>query len=243
MPDASSSGDLGILAHTVHDLATAHMFLGNFAQCRRLATQAVELQRHRDSPAMTAFALTIVGAGQFYGGEWDDGYQTLQQAEAIIKGLPASWHAPFVLAYLGMIETARGQWESASRHLGQVVAFGESSLILRPLAEQLLAEQALLRDHSVEALSRLQGVDAGQSLYESMMRPTLAWAQMENEDIASAEATIAGLRPDIGMQMPLVVTDALRVHGSVSARQGRYEESRALAGVAYALPRHAVPPR
>jgi ATP/maltotriose-dependent transcriptional regulator MalT len=63
-------------------------------------------------------------------------------------------------------------------------------------------------------------------MWTLMMLPTLGWAQVESGEIAAADALVTRLVTDTSVQMPIMVTDALRAQGMVRHRQGRVEEAR-----------------
>jgi tetratricopeptide (TPR) repeat protein len=237
IPDAEASGDLGILAHSVNDLAVTYIYTGHLTEGVKDARRTIELQQRRDSPSMVAFAHVVLGMALFYAGQWDEARRALEEAARLIEHLPPSWHAPFVLGYLGMLDTVEGRREDAMRHLKEAIAVGAESRVVLPFAHQWLAEWEILDGRPAEARTRLEPFAGDQSMWTMMMLPTLGWAQVEEGDLAAADALVTRLVTDTSVQMPLMVAEALRVQGMVRHRQGRNAEAEGVFDEAIALAR------
>jgi tetratricopeptide (TPR) repeat protein len=136
-----------------------------------------------------------------------------------------------------MIDTAEGRWEEAKEHLEHAIALGTESRIVLPLAHQWLAEREILEGDPAAARTRLEPLAVDQSMWTLMMLPTLGWAQVESGEIAAADALVTRLVTDTSVQMPIMVTEALRVQGMVRYRQGRKEEARSAFDQAISLAR------
>jgi tetratricopeptide (TPR) repeat protein len=242
IPVAEASGDLGILAHTFHDLAGTCTMTGRFVEGENVARRALELQRSRDAPAMAAFALTVVGIAQFYQGRLGDARASMEEAVETLRTLPPTWHTPMGLAYLGMLERVEGRGAEADAHLNEAVAMGADGYLAAALAHQWLAEGDLLQGRAPAARARLEPFAAQTNLWALEMLPTLAWAMLESGDITAADALVTRLVADDRVQMPLRQVEALRVLGMVRRRQGRYDEASNVFGESVALARRMAYP-
>lgn len=225
IPEAEAAADSGILAHTLHDLAATHLFLGEFAQCRSYLSRVIELQRKRESPAMIAFAQAVLGMTEFYEGDWIKARSTVAQAVGLIRDLPRSWQVPFVLGYAGLVEMAAGSRTEATMYLEQAISLGVPDHVALPLAHQVLAEREILDGDPDAARARLERLPGEASLWTLMMRPTLAWAQLETGDAAAADDGMTRLISNDAAQMRLLLADAMRLQAVAHFRQGRAEEA------------------
>jgi tetratricopeptide (TPR) repeat protein len=108
----------------------------------------------------------------------------------------------------------------------------------------LLAELDLLRGDPAAAVLRLEPLLDRPGLREhnvTVLLPTLAWASLESGDVTRAQQlateAIERMRAEENVRD---LPNALRVHGMVLARQGRWEEAERELGEAVSLA-HAMP--
>jgi tetratricopeptide (TPR) repeat protein len=127
-----------------------------------------------------------------------------------------------------------GAWEQAVRYLEEssTISVGSGNLWQLRQAQALLAEKDLRERGPGPALTRLQPlVPEVREAADFAYHPSLVWmhllalTHLELGRVADAEALVGeALRQAMQHRWPTDRVDALRIHGMVLARQGRWDE-------------------
>jgi hypothetical protein len=162
-------------------------------------------------------------------GDWEQARQLLEgSCDWTVQPLEGHSFSPF---FLGMMCHLRGEHAEAARLLRAVDRGGaqRGDLQLTRWARRLLAEAAIREGRPAEARALLEAVLDRPGLAEfdvTLFLPTLAWALLEEGDLARAgEVSAAALRRARGQNLQLILPEALRVSALVQARSGSPQQA------------------
>ena len=151
----------------------------------------------------------------------------------LARGTQLSFFSCVPFAYLGVLCTAEGAWEDASRYYSDAAALAQDAGNPEMLcyAQSRLVEQEVLRGRPQEAISRLQPwLDASDLtwMYDVLVLSVLAEAYVDTDDTARAEEVAEHATMRAGLMHNWVDgVEALRVRGKSLSMQGRWEEASA----------------
>jgi tetratricopeptide (TPR) repeat protein len=227
IPIAETEGDLNSLTHSVHDLASVSLLLGEIQDAADYINRALALHQRRGSPEMIAAGHLLRGVVAFYRGAWKRARADYTEGLGLLRELPPSWQTVPGLVWMGQLEVAEGHWEAATRWLDEAMATGDGTHMALPTAHQALAERDLIAGRSEAARSRLESVVRGQSVFETLAVPTLAEAQLLCGEASEAECSLASLLTGPWAEIPLASVEAMRVKGMILGSRGRAAEAQA----------------
>jgi tetratricopeptide (TPR) repeat protein len=227
IPVAGAEDDLNSLTHSVHDLASVSLLLGQTQDAVDYIDRALALHRRRGSPEMIAAGHLLRRLVGLYRGTWQEARADFIEGLTLLHGLPPSWQTVPGLVWMGQLEGAEGHWEAATRWVDEAMATGDGTHVALLTAHQALAERDLIAGRPEAARSRLEPVAHGQSLYSALALPTLAEAHLLCGVAAEAESSLASLLSGPWAEIPLLSIEAMRVKGMVLGRRGRVAEAQA----------------
>jgi tetratricopeptide (TPR) repeat protein len=215
---------LNVLAWLAHDR-------GELAMARSHAERALGAAEQLGNPSFVAHFMSTRGELAFVAGQWDDARADFERAVALHGQVDQSPRAGVPLVGLGRLWQSRGVWEKATGYLEAAVATVQPAdyYSVVPAVEVLLAERTVLEGRPAAAQARLTALLA-RPVLEARLRiaalVTLAWASLELDEVAAAEALIAGAitRARADQVFP-ALGDALRVQALVCTRRQRWSEA------------------
>jgi predicted ATPase len=212
---------------------------GDFARSHELQQRALTAAQEFGNLSMIGHAFIFVGLLAFYRGDWDQAQSLAMSSAGAFGEVDGSPLGSYPSLGLGWLCLLRGKRDEAMRHLEKARSVAESSdgeQVIR-LAEELLAEDELVRGHGDEACARLIPVLEAGHLQERTrieLQTLRAWGALQMGHVAEAEAlALDAVQSASGHEMCLLLPDALRVWALCAIEQ--HDRLAAIEAVANAL--------
>jgi tetratricopeptide (TPR) repeat protein len=117
LEERGSLRDLRGSGRLFNDLSIAHLEMGDTEVAVRYARRAVTVHSRLEDRQSLARALNNLGLALARGGELAEAGERLQESLRLCEALRMEWGLVHVLISLGELESYRGAWEAARRHL------------------------------------------------------------------------------------------------------------------------------
>lgn len=226
---AEEAEDLFVLTAACLYAATVSYHLGQIDRAMRDSERAVVVAERRggleqltSGVAQTCIHFAVVG------GAWVRARAHLERFLSSVRSQVDPAMVAWYLLLYGMLSFYEGAWEQATRYLEESSTISRASGDLAQLrqAQALLAEKDLYERDPGTALNRLRPlVPAAWGEDDTGFQLSLAWAHLEMGHVAEAEALVGeALQQTMRHRQPTYRVDALRIHGMILARQGRWDE-------------------
>jgi tetratricopeptide (TPR) repeat protein len=231
IPRAEASGDSETLRLGLAQAAEAAMLAGSFARSRGYRERELRVAENLGDAAVGPFSLANLAQLLVYLGDWEEARRAATRAIDELIAVGSASRAVYPRSFLGELLLRQGKWDEAEAHLEESCAVAGRIGDLQALryAQRLLAELDLLRGQPKTALARLNhlldraGFEEADVTY---LLPTLAWAHLEDLDLARAPAVASeALRRATAQGHLLAKVDARRVQGMILVRQARWQEA------------------
>lgn len=233
LPVAEEVGDFEVLANLLNNLALIYREKGHIVRSREFRTRSAEVNKRRGDEASYALAIGSLGELSFVQGNWDDAEAYLEQALSIVRRLGASFFAATPRMYLAHVLAARGEFAKAGEHFDEALHIareGDQYALVRGITDRV-AEMEIVRGDARAALCRFDGsietdhLDDGDATLTGTL-PILAWAYLENGDVAEASRLAAiGTKRAIAEQAAVDLIAAERVLASAQAASGAMQDA------------------
>lgn len=216
---------------------------GRFTHEREAATRAIEVATRLGEPMLMAFAHVALALPLWYIGEWQAAREELALGSAAVERGEAALPVPYIDTVLGALEVATGALEDGTQHLAQAAAAAEQSGDLLPLryARSVLGELDLLTGRAQAArvaLLPLLDREGQEETYVVPLLPILAWADLELDEPAQAEARLAeAFRRAQARELRLPLVDVHRIQALLLLRSGDWAEAERAVEASLALAR------
>jgi class 3 adenylate cyclase/tetratricopeptide (TPR) repeat protein len=227
---AEVAGDLWSEMRSLIGLALLHDYRGELELASQYYARILSAAQRLGDPTEIAFALALGANPVLYRGLWQEVRTAYEQAEALIRQVPATYRTAYILCCAGWLDLCEGREETAVNHLQEALAVGKrcDDLQIQRLTQSVLAEADLVQGRpAAAAQARIEPLlgRPGEQAYEIFaMLPWLAWAYLEQGNIEQAEAT---LFEGLGQAPTVFRIDLLLVQARLCARQGKWSEGKA----------------
>ena len=227
LPLIEAGGDLVILSRLLINLGEACKLSGDLSGARHYTERAAEIGGRIGNLDQTAFILGNLGGILTVQGEWHRARDVLDRALALVGVGGRSANSASPLLCLGQLYLWEGDRDQAARYLREALEISEEAhdRQLQEHAQALLAERDLLQGQPDEGVARLAPMVAREGANLGLLLPTLAWAELERGEMATAAETAARSVERTREHEPVYLVDALRVQGMVLLNQEQHEEA------------------
>ncbi len=234
IPLAERAEHLYVLCWALYNVAVVYRMGGRFLASRPYTERACTVAERQGNPML--IAVTIGGRGliSFFLGDWMGARDDDERAVAIGRQVGGAWGTAYPLLQLGALCLAEGSWDEAGRLLRECVTVAERSNDVQALrlAHGTLAELDIMLGRSAAAITRLAPLldrDGTQEHDVEGMLPILAWAYLDDGDIARAEQTARqAVERARASGQNVTLSEALRVHALVAMRGQRWDDAAGL---------------
>jgi len=226
---AEATGDLDSLLRALNNSATVYLYSGAFETSMGLAERALGLAERLGDPAQVAFMAGNCGFMAHYLGHWEWTRAYCERAMAASREVGDGPASGYPLLNLGLLRMTEGAWDEAARYLEEGLRVAERGADLQALrfAHSWLAERDLLEGRPDAAQARLVPLldrpDMTEQDVTILILPALAWARLEQGDLAAAGTlaarAVARSRATVNR---LALVGALRVQAMVMTRRGHW---------------------
>jgi len=230
-PLARDAGEFEALASILTNVATVHMWHGQFDLAWPAAEESIAVAERLDHVAQTVLLTLRRAFIGLFEGTWERARETVARTETLEPGLLGSWGIPYLLLTRGIVRLLEGDTEEGVRVLERSVDFTKASgdIGARRWAEMWLAEYDLREGHPREALDRLTPLLDRPDLQEldvTIMLPRLAWARLDlGEGEEAATKAEEGVNRAAAQGHLIALVDALWARALVASRRGRWAEA------------------
>ncbi|MGO8950026.1 MAG: ATP-binding protein [Ktedonobacterales bacterium] len=244
-PVAEQARDLEGLCLIQASRALVLMDVGDVADAKRSAQQALEAAEQYGMPDLIARMLGTMARMSFTSGDWDQVLDSCRRAAEIVRGLDAAFPSlsEDIAALQGRIYLARGVAQAAHECLQVAMheSRGPNSMLAVLPVHAALAEADLVHQDAATALARLGPWLDRTSPYEQAFTgliPLIAWACLQlGEDERAADVLAECLAHARERHYQLQLADALRIEAILALRQSRWEDAKAALDEALVLAR------
>ncbi len=232
VPLAEASGDALTLSRSLNSLAMVYSEAGQYDKERMYMERALEVAERMGVPPRVAFMNHRLGWHLLMLGHYEESRQYLERARSMWQSLRETATGAWTSIALSYLSFLCGEEDEGERYLQEARELEQGQTFPGHVASiaHWMQLDRLLRNGRFEAareyLASLDAQALSNDWIGGLLLPVQAWTMMETGgDLQAAEElTHQAIESAQLDRNRTVLTEALRVHGMVLARQGRIDE-------------------